>query len=191
MKQHVVHDQVAVRYADGIDHVWMAWEPSLRRCERLFGGDPEQEPLGTEELAGLLRRTQYRAHTAAEFTAGLVPPPSASDMHLHLLDALGDCRDVLGVLALRADMDELDDDAYRVGAAALGATRDAFRGARASTALVHAWVADDAVDPTWAEASSAAAPGRIRSLVTWSLVVLGALLLVALLIELLLIAPPA
>ena len=29
MKQHVVHDQVAVRYADGVDHVWTTEHPDF------------------------------------------------------------------------------------------------------------------------------------------------------------------
>lgn len=149
MKQHVVHDQVAVRYADGIDHVWSTWEPALRRCERILGGHSWRSGLEAEELASQLRRAQYRAHTASEFASGLVPPPSAIDAHAMLIGTLSSCRDALGVIAIRAEMDELDDDVAEIGLHAVDTTRDAFRGARSTTALVHAWVADDRVDPEW------------------------------------------
>lgn len=149
MKQHVVHDQVAVRYADGVDHVWTAWEPALRRCERLLGGHSWRSELDSQDLASQLRNAQYRAHMAAEFASGLVPPSSALDAHSMLVGTLGACRDALGVIALRAELEELDDDIAEIGLHAVDTTRDAFRGARSTTALVHAWVADDQVDPEW------------------------------------------
>jgi hypothetical protein len=169
MKQHVAHDQVAVRYADGIDHVWESWEPSLRSCERVFSAAGTwRTTLDCDELAGRLRRAQYRAHTAAEFASGLVPPPSALDAHGYLLAALGACRDALGVLAVRAELEELDDEGAEIGLQAVETTREAFRGARSTTALVHAWIAEDEVDPTWLR--EPVQPSRSWPYVLWLLV---------------------
>lgn len=148
-QQHATRDQVAVRYADGVDHVWSTWEPSLRRCERIFGASSWRAGIDAEELAVQLRQSQYRAHTASEFAAGLVPPPSALDAHAYLLASLASCRDALGVLAVRAELESLDEDVAEIGLHAVDTTRDAFRGARSTTALVHAWIADDGVDPSW------------------------------------------
>ena len=185
MKQHVVPDQVAVRYADGVDHVWTAWEPSLRRCERLLGGHTWRAGLPSDDLAAQLRRAQYRAHSAAEFAAGLVPPPSAADAHAFLLGSLGSCRDALGVLAVRADLDELDDDTAEIGMHAVDITRDAFRGARSTTALVHAWIAEDQVDPEWLHEQRHGS--RVWSIVLWALVAGCALLFLVLVGQVLLV----
>ena len=182
MKQHVAHDQVAVRYADGIDHVWSSWEPSLRTCERLFGAYTWRCDIDADDLAAQIRRAQYRAHTAAEFSSGLVPPPSALEAHAYLLGTLGACRDALGVLAVRAELDELTDDVAELGLHAVDATRDAFRGARSTSVLVQAWVAEDRVDPSWLQD-----PDDSRhawtSTVVWGLVALCALLLTALVLQ--------
>lgn len=153
MHQHVIQDQIAVRYADGIDDVWDSWEPSLRRCERLLGATAWRTSMDDEQ-ATQLRRAQYRAHTAAEFAAGLIPPSSATEAHASLLGALASCRDVLGVLAIRAELDEFDDDVAEIGLHAVEMTRDAFHGARTTTALVHAWIADDHIAPEWLDEHS-------------------------------------
>jgi hypothetical protein len=88
------------------------------------------------------------------------------------MGALGSCRDVLGVLAIRAELDELDDDAIEIGLHAIDVTRDAFRGARSSAALVHAWLAEDQADPEWLDEPtkpSAAWPSLIIMLVLGSI----------------------
>lgn len=183
MKQHVAQDQVAVRYTDGIDHVWESWAPAAIRCERLFSAGSWRVGIAADELASILRQAQYRAHTASEFAAGLVPPPSAADSHAYLLGTLASCRDALGVLAVRAELDELDDDVAEIGLHAVDATADAFRGARSSTALVHAWLAEDAVDPVWLLEPEQ--PRRAWSAVLlWGLVAGSTSLLVALLVQL-------
>jgi hypothetical protein len=190
MKQHVVHDQVAVRYADGVDHVWATWEPSLRRCERLLGTHGWRAGFDGDELAGELRRAQYRAHTAAEFAAGLVPPASALDAHAMLIGTLASCRDALGVIAIRAEMHELDEDIAEIGLHAVDTTRDAFRGARSTTALVHAWIAEDQVDPDWLGGDSG--PGsRLWPFLLWLLVGICAALFVVLLVEVFILGAPA
>lgn len=183
MKQHVVHDQVAVRYADGVDHVWTSWEPALRRCERILGGQTWRSGLDTEELAAQLRNAQYRAHMAAEFASGLVPPPSAIDAHSMLVGTLGACRDALGVIALRAELEELDEDIAEIGLHAVDTTRDAFRGARSTTALVHAWIADDRVDPDWLQQTS---PGsRTWQFLLWLLAAVCVAMFVVLTVQVL------
>jgi hypothetical protein len=189
MKQHVVQDQVAVRYADGIDHVWTSWEPSLRRCERMLGAASWRAGVDGEELALQLRRAQYRAHTAAEFAAGLVPPPSAADAHGFLLGSLASCRDALGVLAIRAEMEGLDDDVAEIGLHAVDVTRDAFRGARSTTALVHAWIAEDQVDPEWLHEQSEAS--RLWPFLLWLLIATCAALFVVLVVQVLVLGAPA
>ena len=183
MKQHVVHDQVAVRYADGVDHVWDAWEPVLRRCERLLGAHTWRAGFEADELAAQLRRAQYRAHTGAEFAAGLVPPPSAVEAHSMLIGSLASCRDTLGVLAVRADLDELDDHTAEIGLHAVDVTRDAFRGARSTTALVHAWVAEDHLEPQWL--LDPPARHALWPFVLWLLVATCSALAVVLVVELL------
>ncbi len=185
MKQHVAQDQIAVRYADGVDHVWASWEPSLRDCERILAGAGAwRSGIDGDELASRLRRAQYRAHTASEFASGLVPPPSALDAHGYLLAALGACRDAFGVLAVRAELDELDDDSCEIGMHALDATRSAFGGARSSTALVHAWVAEDGIDPSWLH--EPATPSRTWPYVLWMLIGTCAVLFAALVAQALL-----
>lgn len=183
MKQHVAHDQIAVRYADAVDHVWAAWEPAMRRCERLLGGQAWRSGTEPEQLATELRRVQYRAHAASEFAAGLVPPPSAIDAHAVLVGTLASCRDALGVIALRAELDELDADASEIGLHAVDMTSDAFRGARSSTALVHAWIAEDQVDPEWLSEPSTS--GRGWQLALWLLVATCVALFVVLALEVL------
>ncbi len=183
MKQHVVHDQVAIRYADGIDHVWTTWEPSLRRCERMLGASSWRAGTDGEELAHHLRRAQYRAHTASEFAAGLVPPPSAADAHGFLMGSLASCRDALGVLAIRAEMHELDDETAEIGLHAVDVTRDAFRGARSTTALVHAWIAEDQVDPEWLGERSATS--KVWPFLLWMLIATCAALFVVLVVQVL------
>lgn len=181
MKQPVAQDHVAVRYADAVDHVWESWEPALRRCERVLGGQAWRAGIDPESLAAELRRVQYRAHSASEFAAGLVPPPSALEAHATLVGTLGACRDALGVIAVRAAMDELDEETAEIGLHAADMTRDAFRGARSTTALVHAWIATDQVDPTWLREPRP--PSRVVPFLLWLLVAVCASLFVVLVVE--------
>ncbi|MCB0878122.1 MAG: hypothetical protein KDC46_03990 [Thermoleophilia bacterium] len=180
-QQHVANEQLAIRYADGIDHLWASWEPAVRSCQRVFGGRAWRTGIDPQDLAGELRRAQYRAHTSGEFATGLVPPPSARDAHVQLLGSLGACRDVLGVLAIRAELCELDEDAAEIGMQAVDATRDSFMGARSTTALVQAWVADDAVDPAWLHGVEQ--PQKAWPISLWLLLGTCTLLLLVLLAE--------
>lgn len=100
-----------------------------------------------------------------------------------LVDALGSCRDALGVLAVRAELDELGDDVAALGSQAIELTRNAFDGARASSALVHAWVAEDRVDPEWL--APAQQPGSYRrAFVLWLMLAISAALCMVALVEL-------
>ena len=184
MGQFVVHDQVAIRYADGVELLWTTWESAARVSGRLLEPAGLRDDLTGDAVAERLRRSQYRAHVAAEVGSGLIPPPSAAEAHALLIGALAACRDTLGVLAVRAELGELDEHAAEFGVQALDLTRDAFHGARSTTALVHAWVDDDAIDPRWASDAVPSGPaGRVVSIVVWALVVSCTLLLAALVVE--------
>ena len=118
----------------------------------------------------------------------IVPPPSAADAHGFLLGSLASCRDALGVLAIRAEMDELDDETAEIGLHAVDVTRDAFRGARSTTALVHAWIAEDQVDPDWLGESSE--PSRVWPFLLWTLIGTCAALFVVLVVQVLVMGAP-
>ena len=191
MKQHVAHDQVAIRYADGIDRVWDAWATHAQRCERLFVASQWRAPLDEEDIVTSLRQAQYRAHLASEFAAGLIPPPSTMDTHGYLLGTLAACRDTLGVLATRAELGQLDADAAEIGLHAVDATCEAFRGAHSSTALVHAWIADEQVDPDWLHDEPHEERSRWVAVLAWMLVAACVSLLAALGVQLLVTGVPA
>lgn len=183
MGQFVVHDQVASRYAEGVDQLWASWEPSASTTSELLASDELRDEIGTAAVSTALRRAQYRSHVGAELGAGLVPPPSALDAHAVLVGALSACRDTFSILAVRAELDELDDETAEFGAQALTLALEAFHGARSTTALVHAWVTDDQ-QLAWLETHTPRERSRIMSLVIWSLVGLCAVLLCALVVEL-------
>lgn len=189
MRNDVVHDQVASLYADGVDHVWSTWEPSLRSCERILANSSRRHAMEPADVASQLRRVQYHAHLAGELSTGLVPPIEQATRHGSLVTSLELCRDTLGVLAVRAELDELDDETTVIGLLAADATRDAFLGARTTPASVPAWMANDGIQPDWIE--PAAAPSRAMTMLMWSLVVVCAVLFVALVAEIFLITPGA
>jgi hypothetical protein len=132
MSNHVINDQIASLYADGVEHVWSSWEPSLARCERLLGNSDRRNQLHSDELAHRFRRAQYQAHVASEFAAGLAPPAFAAASHDLLVASLATCRDTLSVIALRAELEELDDETALIGLLAIDSTRSAVRGTRLS-----------------------------------------------------------
>jgi hypothetical protein len=189
MRNDVVHEQVASLYADGVDHVWSTWEPSLRSCERILANSARRHAMAADDVASQLRRVQYHAHLAGELSIGLVPPIEHASRHGSLVTSLELCRDTLGVLAVRAELDELDDETTVIGLLAADATRDAFLGARSTPAAVNAWIASDGVAPDWV--SPAHPPSRVMTVLMWSLVVVCAVLFVALVAEVFLITPGA
>ncbi|MCW2974567.1 MAG: hypothetical protein JWN72_2840 [Thermoleophilia bacterium] len=181
MSHHVVQDQVATLYADGVDQVWSTWEPSLRRCEQLLGTAERRDQHRAHDLAEHFRRAQYRAHVAGELAVGLVPPVQAVHPHDQLVGVLGVCRDTLSVIAVRAELDELDDETALIGLLAIDATRDAFRGARETSTDLQAWISEAGPVAPWVVPDTA--PSRFMTLLMWSLIGVCAVLFLALVAE--------
>lgn len=125
MKQQIVHDQSVYAYSHQLDCIWAGWEPWLRESERMLYAGPEA--IDDEECPELLRRAQYHAHTAAEFTAGLDVPMHAFEAHDYLVRSLSTARDALSVLAVHAEMNDLDMRTTELGLRAVSGSRDAFR----------------------------------------------------------------
>lgn len=181
MAHDVVHDQIASLYADGVDRVWSSWEPSLRTVEELLGSNQHRFQFHSDDLAARFRKAQYRAHVAGEFAVGLVPPVTAAQSHDQLVGVLSVCRDTLSVLAVRAELEELDEETALIGLLAVDATRDAFRGARDSGADVRSWLDAATGTPTWIEPESR--PSRFTTALMWTLIAVCAVLFVALVAE--------
>lgn len=134
MHQHMIHDPAAAEYSGVLDAVWSDWEPWLGRCERLLRN--AHGDYGWDEAEEVLRRAQYRSHTAAEFTDGLTPPHAAFEAHTHLVTYFNHAREVLGALAARMEMDELDEQSIEHGLRALDHTRQAYHHARNASVMV-------------------------------------------------------
>lgn len=170
MRQHTVQDAASAEYAGALESIWNEWDPWLRRAERLLHAGPE---LISDQLdaCDVLRRVQYRAHTASEFAAGLNAPIAATDSHEFLVAALGACRDTMGALAAQAEYDELDVHSTEIGLHAIAGTRDAFHSARCSTMAAFAFTESlDPVSITMQERASHAGT------LIWALVAMGAAL---------------
>jgi hypothetical protein len=188
MRQNIVHDPATAEYAGGLDNVWANWEPALRDMERILLGGAARYAAGGDELAEILRRAQYKAHTAGEFIAGMHPPLPAADAHEMLLTSFSHCRDTLGVLALRAELDELDEHTAEIGLGSISATRDAFRSARQSTTA--AWRFRESIEPVYfQEMARPDRAARVLNIVMWSLIGVCALLFTVLLFEVFLLTP--
>lgn len=187
MKQHIVHDPTTAEYAVGLEAVWSQWEPSLRETERLLHAGPARHDSHGEALAERLRRAQYRAHTAGEFTSGLRPPLAAVDAHEHLVATLDNCRDTLGVLAVRAELEELDEHTAEIGLHTVSSTRDAFQAARYSSAAAHRFTTD--LEPVFVQAQMLPGAPRGASTLMWTLVAMCAVLFTVLLFEVFLLTP--
>src|SRR5207244_864665 len=125
-----------------------------------------------DDAPELLRQSQYRAHTAGEFASGLRPPLAAIDAHQYLVSVLHACRDTLGVLAVRAELDELDEQSAEIGLHSAATTREAFQGARYSSVAAYHFM--DAVDPVYVQPTKVESRGLTT--VMWSLVGLCAIL---------------
>jgi hypothetical protein len=74
---------------------WSGLSRTLRGLESL-AADPHRLDA---DLAGALRRLQYRLHWSSEFLAGVEPPPGARGAHAELADALVDARDATAEFA--------------------------------------------------------------------------------------------
>jgi hypothetical protein len=130
-QQHVVQESALAAYTSGLSSVWETWSPSIAQARHLLMAGSYGE-LTDDDRASALRRLQYRAHTAYEFVAGLQPPFSGIDAHETLIATMAHCRDTLGVIAVRAELDELDDHTCDIGMHSVASTRDAFANAQAA-----------------------------------------------------------
>lgn len=188
MKQHdVVEDTTAAIYVEGVEQVWASWGPALKRGERLLRGTAWRGAISAEECADELRRTQYRAHAASEIAAGLQAPPIAAGAHARLLASLGAARDTLGVLAVRAELGDIEQDEAAIGMHALAMTRDAFSSARDRIDAVEPWGAPQSHEIGWSD--DGPDPSRGVTVLLWGLVAVCVVLFTVLLFEVFLLAP--
>lgn len=187
MRQHIVQDTTTAEYAGGLESVWAQWEPSLREVERLLHAGTARYDAPGDGLAELLRRAQYRAHTAGEFASGLRPPLAAVDAHECLIATLDNCRDTLGVLAVRAELDELDEHTAEIGLHAISSTRDAFQSARSSSAAAYRFTTD--MQPMYVQHDPVHHGSGALNVLLWTMVASCALLFTVLLFEVFLLTP--
>lgn len=189
MRQHIVHDQASAAYTGGIDSVWSSWEPALRRAERLLLAGGSLHDANAEDSVTELRRAQYQAHIAAEFVSGLRPPLPAVDAHEYLVSTLESCRETLGVLAVRAELDELDENTTDIGLHSVANTREAFRAARSTTLAAYQFT--EHLRPMYLEQIPARSESRGIGVLLWGLVAVCAVLFTLLLFEVFLLTSPA
>lgn len=187
MRQHIAHDPTTAEYAGALEGVWSDWEPSLRQLERLLRGGAaalsEQD-----EIVDLLRNAQYHAHTAGEFAAGLRAPLPATDAHDYLVSVFQACRDTLGVLAVRAELDELDEATAEIGLHSVLTTREAFQAARYSSVTAYRFA--ETMEPMYIQTYRSDEP-QVMNTVLWGLVAVCAVLFTVLLFEVFLLTPTA
>ena len=130
MGQFAVYDQLAGKYAAEVEHLVSGWDRGASACIVLLEDGELRSSVAASDLTDQLRRTQYRAHLGAEVGNGLVAPSPLGDAHAALVDAFVTCRETLAVLAVRAELDELDDDTAQYGVHAIRLVDDAFDGYR-------------------------------------------------------------
>ena len=188
MSQNITHDQTTEQYTSMLNSLWSQWEPALRDTERLLLGNTGRFSDAPEDLCSALRRSQYRAHTVSELVAGLHPPGQALDAHEMLLTTFSNCRDMLGVLAIRAELDELDEHTAEIALGSISSTRDAFRSVRHSTSS--AWQFRGNLEPLYMNPMPEAPPrARALTIAMWSLVAACAVLFMVLALEIFLLVP--
>ena len=132
-----------------------------------------------EQRRGLI--AQYHAHVAGEFAVGLVPPKQSAHPHDQLVGVLGVCRDTLSVIAVRAELEELDDETALIGLLAIDATRDAFRGARATSTDLQSWISEAGPAAPWVVPDTP--PSTFMTMLMWSLIGVCGVLFLALVAE--------
>lgn len=182
MKQQMAPESAIAEYAGGLTELWAEWEPWLHRAELLLqdGGESLQDVDDPEEL---LRQVQYHAHTSGELAEGLQPPLAALDAHQYLLASLQACRDTLGAIAMRAEIDELDEQTAEFGVHAVASTRDAFQAARYSTWAANAF--SESLGPMLLPVPTSA-PSRL-GVAIWILTAVCAVLFTVLVFEIMLL----
>lgn len=105
---------VGERYATQVGALWSGLARTLFELEQL-AADPAQ--LEDEDSLDLLRRLQYRLHSASERAYGFAPPAGIEPVHAELAAALAGARDATSEL-----LDAIDDG-----------------GAEAELLFVHEW----------------------------------------------------
>ena len=185
MGQFTAHDQGASRYALEVEQLVSGWDRGASACVVLLEDNELRAEISSSDLTDHLRRAQYRAHLGAEVGNGLAAPSPLGDAHAALVDAFVTCRETLAVLAVRAELDELDDEAATYGIRAIRLVDEAFDGVRATAELAYAWHAD--VQHTAAsDARERRQSASVFSIMTWVLVGTCTAIVIAVIVELVL-----
>jgi hypothetical protein len=182
MGQFAVYDQIAGRYAEEVERLVAGWDRGASACIVLLEDSDLRATVPPEAVTEQLRRAQYRAHLGAEVGNGLLAPGPLGDAHSALVDAFYTCRETLAVLAVRAELDELDDDTASYGVHAIRLVDEAFDGVRATAERAYAWHEDAS-----SAGKQSVAPEQNSSLfnvMVWTLVGICAAIIVAVLVEL-------
>jgi hypothetical protein len=92
--------QAGERYATQFGELWSGLSQTLVRLESIAGAP---ETLDDDETVDVLRRLQYRLHTAGQSVFALSPPVGAEPAHSELAAALQSARDATGEVVEAAD----------------------------------------------------------------------------------------
>jgi hypothetical protein len=92
---------IGERYATQVGALWTGLARTLSELDQL-AEDPAQ--LDDEESVDLLRRLQYRLHSASEHAYGLAPPAGIEPVHAELAAALAGARDATAELVEAVDL---------------------------------------------------------------------------------------
>lgn len=92
--------QAGTRYATQVGELWSGLSQTLARLESIAGAP---EWLDEETSLDVLRRLQYRLHSASQTVLELSPPADAERAHTELAAALVCARDATGEVAEAVD----------------------------------------------------------------------------------------
>ncbi len=186
MTQHITPDITSADYHDQVERIWAEWEPMLRTAERLLHSGAiafERDPDGGAQL---LRRIQYRAHTSGAFVEAIAAPMAAVEAHEYLAHTLSNVRETMGILAIRVELDELDEHSAELGLQHVLSTRDAFEAARWTPG--RDWSSQDSIEPYLIEAQMRQHRQSSGGMLLWGMAALCSTLLVVLMVQLLVIS---
>jgi len=147
------------RYAVEVGELWSGLAGTLVRLETLAG---EPERLENDEVVDVLRRLQYRLHTAGEHAVGLAPPAGSETAHSELAAALVGARDATGEIVEAIEM---------AGLEAVETIVHEWRGALFRVRLARLRLSKP---PQAATPIEVKAPGMLPSLLASSMAVAGA-----------------
>jgi hypothetical protein len=153
-------------YETAIAGVWTDLRTTLHRLEEL-AADPD-DTLARDDAPERLGGLQYSLHRSAELVTGLEPPREAETAHEELGAALTEARDATAEIAYVLDVDDVE--------AAKPYVYE-WRGALFRVRLAQLRLATPV--PAATAPSRTREPSIRRSLLAWSLVVAGALVLAA------------